>query len=381
MRPTTLPQLIVVAVGVSVLAGGCDDPPPPPPPPVTTTVRPKPPKPPKPPTETPPPRTTDTPTPRPTTEKPPTPTTEAPPPILSESDAERAAYSMRRLGHLVGASVAYDKVLEVLPPGPERRLVGAEAIELARVMGKLDRVLKLCRKMHDVRGEIEVLFELNRGAEALSVARLLRYPKGEVEALARLGKVDEALRLCDQHDLQREAAEVLRRAGRNAEAAAAFAELPSPDFFAQAQLLEAMGDQSRAKRAYADSKIQLMDDLQHMWLPRLAAAEEHLRRAPDVVARERTRMGVARALGLVSEQYEKLALVFARTSEPPDRTLLLAQNAKRFTERQVQTILDPGAQGPDEYGKKLVEHLKLAARIAALDRWIKERSQANGGGR
>jgi hypothetical protein len=371
MRPTTLPQLFVVAVGISMIAG-CDKPPPTPPPPTTTTtVRPKPPKPPT------PPPTTDTTTKPPKPPKPPTPppqTTEPPPPILSENDAERAAYSMRRLGHLVGASVAYDKVLEVLPNGPERRLVGAEAVELARVMGRLDRVLKLCRKMHDVRGEIEVLFELDRAAEALSVARLMRYPKGEVEALARLGKIDEALRLCDKHDLQREAAEVLARAGRNAEAVAAFAELPSPDFFAQAQLLDTMGDQSRAKRAYSDAQIQLTDDLQHIWLPRLQRAEEHLRRAPDVVARERSRMGVARALGQVSEQYEKLAIVFARTSQPQDRTILLAQNAKRFTERQVQTILDTGAQVPDEYGKKLVDHLKLPARIATLERWVKERS-------
>lgn len=376
MRPNTLPQLLVVAVGVSLL-GGCDKPPPPPPP-LKTKVTPRPPKPtPTPtPTESAPPPKPPKPTPTTATEPPPPPATEPPPGTLSETDAERAAYSMRRLGHLLPASVAYDKLLEVLPAGPERRLVGAEATELARVMGRLDKVLKLCRKNRDVRGEIEVLFELKRVDEALSVARLLRYPKGEVEALARLGKIEEALRLCQKHDLQVEAAEVLARAGRHAEAAEAFAALPSPDYYRQAQLLETMGDQTRAKRAYADAQIQLMDDLQHQWLPRLQRAEEHLRRAPDVVARERSRMGVARALGQVSEQYERLAVVFARTSQPLDRTVLLAQNAKRFTERQVQTILDQGAQVPDEYGKKLVEHLKLPARIAALERWIKEREKA-----
>lgn len=285
---------------------------------------------------------------------------------VSARDLERVAYSLRRLGKFPAAGAAYEQLLEALPRGPEKRLVGAEAAELFRVSGRLDRALMLYRRNHDFTGEFEVLFELGRIDEALTVARLVKYPKGEAEALGRLGRVDEALRLYAQHRLRRERAELLASSGRNAEAARAFVELR--DFYAQAQALEAMGDANGARRAYQDATIQLTDDLRHEWLPRLQQAEEILRRAPDAISRERARLRLARVLGQVSEQYERLAVVYARTGQPADKTVQLAQNAKRFVERQRDTLLDAGSSVPDKYGEQAVKYHRLPERIAALER-------------
>lgn len=280
-------------------------------------------------------------------------------------DLERVAYSLRRMGKFQAAGASFEQLLEAMPKGPEKRLVGAEAAELFRVSGRPERALMLYRRNHDFAGEFEVLFELGRNEEALTVARLVKYPKGEAEALGRLGRVDEALRLFEQHGLQRERAELLAKSGRHAEAARAFAELR--DFYAQAQALEAMGDRAGARRAYEDAQIQLTDDLRHEWLPRLQRAEEVLNRAPDAITRERARMRLAKVLGQVSEQYEKLAHVYSRTGQPVEKTVQLAQNAKRFVERQRDTLIDAGAAVPDKFGERAVEHYGLPARLAALE--------------
>ncbi len=296
-------------------------------------------------------------------------------------DLERVAYSLRRLGKLQAAGASFEQLLEAMPKGPEKRLVGTEAAELFKIAGRLDRALMLYRRNHDFAGEFEVLFAMGRNDEALTVARLVKYPKGEAEALGRLGRVDEALRLYEQNGLRRERAELLARSGRNAEAARAFAELR--DFYGQAQALEAMGDASGARRAYQDASIQVTDDLRHEWLPKLQRAEEVQRRAPDAITRERARMWLAKTLGQVSEQYEKLALIYARTGQPADKTVQLAQNAKRFVERQRDTLLDAGAGAPDKFGEKAVEYFGLPARIALLEGRCQEyaRSAPPPGGR
>lgn len=280
-------------------------------------------------------------------------------------DLERVAYSLRRLGKLQAAGASFEQLLDAMPKGPEKRLVGAEAAELFKVSGRLDRALMLYRRNHDFAGEFEVLFEMGRNDEALTVARLVKYPKGEAQALARLGRVDEALRIFEQQGLRRERAELLARSGRNAEAARAFAELR--DFYGQGQALEAMGNVAAARRAYEDASIQLTDDLRHEWLPRLQRAEEVLNRAPDAITRERARMRLARVLGQVSEQYEKLALVYARTGQPAEKAVQLAQNAKRFVERQRDTLIDASGPSPDKFGERAVEYFQLPARIAALE--------------
>lgn len=280
-------------------------------------------------------------------------------------DLERVAYSLRRLGKFPAAGASFEQLLEAMPKGPEKRLVGAEAAELFRVTGRLDRALMLYRRNHDFAGEFEVLFEMGRNDEALTVARLVKYPKGEAQALARLGRTDEALQLFERHGLARERAELLARSGRNAEAARAFLQLR--DFYRQGQALEAMGNTAAARRAYDDASIQLSDDLRHEWLPRLQRAEQVLRAAPDAITRERARMQLARVLGQVSEQYEKLALVYARTGQPADKAVQLAQNAKRFVERQRDTLIDAGGGAPDQFGEKAVQYFGLPARIAALE--------------
>lgn len=289
-------------------------------------------------------------------------------------DLERVAYSLRRLGKLQAAGASFEQLLEAMPKGPEKRLVGAEAAELFKVAGRLDRALMLYRRNHDFAGEFEVLFEMGRHDEALTVARLVKYPKGEAEALGRLGRVDEALRLFEQHGLRRERAELLARSGRNAEAARAFAELR--DFYRQAKALEAMGDTNGARRAFQDAQIQVTDDLRHEWLPRLQRAEEVLQRAPDAITRERARMRLAKVLGQVSEQYEKLALVYARTGQPTDKTVQLAQNARRFVERQRDTLVDAGGAAPDKFGERAVEYFRLPARLTDLEARVQEYSRA-----
>lgn len=296
-------------------------------------------------------------------------------------DLERVAYSLRRMGKDQAAGASFEQLLEAMPKGPEKRLVGAETAELFRVYGRLNRALMLYRRNHDFAGEFEVLFEMNRNDEALTVARLVKYPKGEAQALARLGRVDEALRIFEQQGLRRERAELLAKSGRNAEAARAFGELR--DFYGQGQALEAMGNAAAARRAYEDASIQLTDDLRHEWLPRLQRAEEVLNRAPDAITRERARMRLAKVLGQVSEQYEKLALVYARTGQPAEKAVQLAQNAKRFVERQRDALIDATGPSPDKYGERAVTYFGLPARIAALEARCQEyaRSAPPGGRR
>ncbi|MCO5171590.1 MAG: hypothetical protein M9894_35250 [Planctomycetes bacterium] len=293
---------------------------------------------------------------------------------LSTRDLERVAYSLRRLGNFTAAGAAFEQLLEALPKGPEKRLVGHEAGELFRVAGRPDRALILYRRHHDFEGEFEVLFEMGRTEEALTVARLVRQPKHEAEALSRLGKVDEALRILEERGLRRERAELLLRAGRHAEAARAFSELS--DLYSQGLALEAGGNAAAARRAFEDAKDPIALDLRHEWLPKLSQAEEILRRAPDAISRERARMRLAKALGKVSEQYERLALVFARTGQPQNQTVQLAQNAKRFAERQRDILIDAEGGAADEYGKRAVTYFKLPERIALLDQRIREYGQA-----
>ncbi|MBX3470930.1 MAG: hypothetical protein KF878_29025 [Planctomycetes bacterium] len=293
---------------------------------------------------------------------------------LSTRDLERVAYSLRRLGNFTAAGAAFEQLLEALPKGPEKRLVGLEAAELFRVAGRLDRALILYRRHHDFEGEFEVLFELGRVEEALTVARLVRQPKAEAQALGRLGKVDEALRILEERGLGRERAELLLRSGRHAEAARAFGELG--DLYAQGLALEAGGNAAAARRAFEDARDPIMLDLRHEWLPKVTQAEEVLRRAPDAIARERARMRLAKALGAVSEQYERLALVYARTGQAQNQTVTLAQNAKRFAERQRDTLIDGEGAAADEYGKRAVTYFKLPERIALLEQRIREYGQA-----
>lgn len=299
---------------------------------------------------------------------------------LNPRDAARAAYSLRRQGRFDAAGAAFEALLEALPreARDEKRLVGFETAEMYKVTGRLDKALQLYRANHDFAGEFEVLFLLNRVDEALTVARLVRYPRGEAEALARLGRVDEALRLLEERGLNRERAELLMSAGRYPEAARAYADLS--DFYQQAQALEAAGDAGGARRAYDDAKIQIADHWRNEKKPALDRFEAQLSQAPDGIARERARLRLARALGEASVTFERLALVYQRTGEPPEKVAQICANAKTFTERQRDRLLD-AAPAPDLYGQEMVRFLSLPDRIATLERQIADYRAGRGGPR
>jgi tetratricopeptide (TPR) repeat protein len=283
-----------------------------------------------------------------------------------------AAYSLRRAGSYPAAAAAFEAALQAMPRGPEKRLVGAEAAELFKVIGRLDKALLLYRQNHDFAGEFEVLFALNRDEEALSVARLVKYPKGEADALARLGRVDEALAiLAQQPALAKDRAKLLFDSHRFSEAAQAYSQLG--DYFSQAKALEALGDPRGSRRAFEDAKMQVSDDLRHTFLPRLKYAEDALAKAPDGVSRERARLLLARVLGDLADQYEHLALIYARTGQPPEKCAQLAQNAKGLVQRRKDVLLDviPG-RGADQYGTRAVDYYHLDDRIADLDRQARQ---------
>lgn len=309
----------------------------------------------------------------------PKPGTPAPsaPTTITEREMMVAAYSLRRSGEFASAAAAFDELLQLMAKGPEKRLIGAEAAELYRVTGRLDRALQLYRNNHDFAGEFDVLFTMGRVQEALTVARLVKYAKGEADALVHLGRVDEALRIYEEKGLRKEKAAALARAGRWVEAAAAYGALN--DFYAQAQALEAARDAAGAKRAYQDAKIQLADDLRNELIPRKDGAEQQVQRAVDGIARERARLRLARVLGQVSEAYEKLALVYTRTDQPAEKAAGMVLQAKRSTERQRDTLLDTASGKPDLYGQKAVAHQQLAERIAALEQKAQEYAQARVG--
>lgn len=296
------------------------------------------------------------------------------PPTITQRELTISAYSLRRSGALPAAAAAFDQLLQTMPKGPEKRLVGAEAAELYKVMGRLDRALQLYRNNHDFAGEFEVLFALGRVDEALTVARLVKFAKGEADALVQLGRTDEALRIYEERGLGKEKAAALAKAGRWVEAAAAYAAVN--DFHAQGQALEAARDATGARRAYEDAKTQLSEDLRHEWLPRVQAAEQQVQKASDGIMRERARMRLARILGQVSELYEKLALVYNRTGQPADKTAQVAQVARRFVERQRDTLLDAASGKPDLFGQQAVKHHKLEERIATLEAKAREYAAA-----
>jgi hypothetical protein len=207
----------------------------------------------------------------------------------------------------------------------------------------------------------------------------VKYAKGEAEALAKLGRVDEALRVLEERQLRRERAELLLSSGRQSEAARAFAELN--DFYMQAQALEATGDASGARRAYDDAKLQLAEEWRNTQKPTLDRLEAQLRQAPDGITRERARMRWARALGGASVTFERLALVYARTGEAPEKTAQIATNAKTFAERHLNALLDAEAGAPDPYGQEVARFLALPDRIATLERLIGEYRAGQGGPR
>ncbi len=282
-----------------------------------------------------------------------------------------AAYSLRRQGRLEAAGAALEQVLDVMPKGAEKRLVGKETALVWRVAGKNDRALQLYRRQHDFPGEFELLFATKRHEEALALARLLKTPAHEAKALVRLGRAEEGLKLlANVPALERERADLLVEARRPGEAAPLYFRLQDP--FAQGKALEAARDVAGARRAYDDARDGLAFVLRNELLPRFQAAEQRMQRAPDGVARERARFVLADELAALSEAYEKLALAYDRTGQPPEKTAQLAENAARFVERRKATLLDQTAAGVDQFGQRYATWLELDQRIATLQAQARE---------
>ena len=92
--------------------------------------------------------------------------------------------------------------------------------------------------------------------------------------------------------------------------------------------------------------------------------------ASDGVSREQARIKLAEANGKAAELYEKLAVIYVKTGRR-SKAGQLFDNALRFLDRQVETLLDE-ANGGCAFGTLKVETLKLREKQQKL-RQLKER--------
>ena len=282
------------------------------------------------------------------------------PPPPSSRDLTRAAYSLRRQGHLVEAAAAFERLLEGMPRNDLKPFLAKELAELYEVMGEREKALLLYRRNHDYPNEFKLLFEMGRANEALAVARLVKYSLGEAKALVALGQPEEALTILRSKGHQRELAEQLDRMGRFADAAAVYGQLQ--DFSAQAEALERAGARREARRAYEEAQIAQENALRRTVIPNLQQAQGALSNAPDGITRERVRLELARRLQIASESYERLGTIYSKVGEAEKSTRALTA-ALRSTERQRDLLLDNGG---DVYGQQRVQRLQLDGRIRDL---------------
>lgn len=286
----------------------------------------------------------------------------------------RAAYALRRAGEMKHAVAAFERALELLPRGERKRAVAQETVELCRLIPDLAKAMWIYRRNHDALGEIEVLLEMGKVDEALTVGRLLQCPKGEALALVKRERIDDALRLYEKHSLHRERAELLRAQRRHDEAAAAFALARDP--YERALALEAAGKTAQARDALEEARLLLIDQIKTVTNPDLKKAREYFQQgASSGVERERARMELARRAAKAAEDYERLARVYVKLKRPQGDKL--AENAVVYVTLQIDTLLDkvtaPGGKVvEDAYGKRLVEQQRLIQRREELRRLVAE---------
>jgi len=278
-----------------------------------------------------------------------------------------AAYSLRRRGKFAAAGAAFEQVLERMAKSKAKEELAQEAAQLFRVSGRLDKALWLYRRNHDYVREIDVLFEMGRNEDALTVARLEKYPKGEALALATLGKVDEGLKLLTGRGLAVARGELLTELGRFQDAATAFEQAEM--YYEQAHALSQAG--LDARRAYEDALIQLRPHMKEVTLEDVKKSSAFYSKAPDGITRERARLKLAQAYGALAEDYRRLAEVYVGAREPVHKAIKLAENAITFLKRQRATLED-AKEGGDAFGKEAAKNLKIAEKLREVEAEIQK---------
>ncbi|RMG10808.1 MAG: hypothetical protein D6731_16775 [Planctomycetota bacterium] len=281
-----------------------------------------------------------------------------------------AAYSLRRRGQFQAAATAYEELLRKVANKDAKRILAREAAELFVTMGRPRDAVAIYRRNHDLRREIDTLLAMDdpKGAkDALTISRYVRYPRGEVLALSKLGQHEEALaRATASEDLGRERGDVLMELGRYREAATAYGQ--AREYLLRARALSKAGLVEEAKSAYRDAIARLRLSLRDPQgsLQRVRRIKAKYEEAPDGLTRERARLALAKAYGLLARDYRRLAEAYAGSGEPGERAKAakLAANALKFY-RKRKELLEDRVGGGDAYGAKIVAD-------EGLDRLIEE---------
>lgn len=294
-----------------------------------------------------------------------------PPKQASLSNLLKAAYSLRRQGKFKAASAAYEAILRRLtkksPYFKHKFPIAMELAELYKVTGQERKAIRLFRRNHDTKREIETLLAMKdkkRHEEALVVARLMKYREGEALANGKLGKAEVGLKLLEGQGKKyaRARGELLLQLKRYKEAADQF--FAARDYHAQAKALSLTSDTKQARRAWEDAVDKIKFRIKEQVRPKLKKAKAAFKAAKPGVARERTRLFLARCYAEASEAYRQWAASFAGVGNGKN-AVRTAKTALKYLAQQRSTLEDL-AGGGDAYGKQAVKAFGIPGRVAEI---------------